>query len=71
MDNLNTYKRPTLHDTINPTDVRLLAYGFEVHHTPKHGSWLNMAEITINILTDQYLLRSISDREFIVFETKV
>ena len=63
MDNLNTHKLSTLYDTFEPAEASRLADRFEVHHTPKHGSWLNMAEIEINVLSRQCLDRRIPDRE--------
>ena len=44
MDNLNTHRLSTLYETFSPEEASRLAGRFEVHHTPKHGSWLNMAE---------------------------
>ncbi len=44
MDNLNTHKLSTLYDTFEPAEASRLARRFEVHYTPNHGSWLNMAE---------------------------
>lgn len=63
MDNLNTRKLSALCDTFEPEAAARLAGRFEVHHTPKHGSWLNMAEIEINVLSRQCLDRRIPDRE--------
>ena len=63
MDNLNTHKLSALYDTFEPEEAARLAGRFEVHHTPKHGSWLNMAEIEINVLSRQCLDRRIPDRE--------
>ncbi len=53
MDNLNTHRLSTLHGAFEPAEASRLADRFEVHHTPKHGSWLNMAEIEINVLSRQ------------------
>ena len=53
MDNLNTHRLSTLYDTFEPAEASRLARRFEVHYTPKHGSWLNMAEIEINVLSRQ------------------
>ena len=63
MDNLNTHKLSTLYETFGPAEASRLADRFEIHHTPKHGSWLNMAEIEINVLSRQCLARRIPDRE--------
>ena len=62
MDNLNTHK------TFEPAEASRLARRFEVHDTPKHGSWLNMAEIEINVLSRQCLDRRIPDRETMISE---
>ena len=66
MDNLNTHKLSTLYETFAPADASRLADRFEVRHTPKHGSWLNMAEIEINVLSRQCLARRIPDRETMI-----
>ncbi len=63
MDNLNTHRLSSLYETFAPEEAARLAGRFEVHHTPKHGSWLNMAEIEINVLSRQCLDRRIPDRE--------
>ena len=63
MDNLNTHRLSTLYETFAPAEASRLADRFEVHHTPKHGSWLNIAEIEINVLSRQCLDRRIPDRE--------
>ncbi len=68
MDSLNVHKLSTPCDTFPPAGARRLAERFEVHHTPKHGSWLNMAEIEINVLSRQCLNRRIPDRETLVSE---
>ena len=68
MDNLNTHKLSSLYDTFSPEEASRLAGRFEVHHTPKHGSWLNMAEIEINVLSSQCLSRRIPDRDTMVRE---
>ena len=68
MDNLNTHKLSTLYETFEPGEAARLFRRFEVHHTPKHGSWLNMAEIEINVLTSQCLRQRIPDRETMIAE---
>ncbi len=68
MDNLNTHRLSTLYDTFEPAEASRLAGRFEVHYTPKHGSWLNMAEIEINVLSRQCLDRRIPDRETMISE---
>ena len=53
MDSLNTHKLSTLYEAFAPVEASRQARGFEVHHTPRHGSWLNMEEIEINVLARQ------------------
>ncbi len=50
MDNLNTHKEASLYEAFTPEKARALCERFEIHYTPKHGSWLNMAEIEIGLL---------------------
>jgi hypothetical protein len=47
MDNLNTHNIASLEETFEPQEARLLAERLDIHYTPKHGSWLNMAEIEL------------------------
>ena len=63
MDNLNTHNLASLYATLLPQEARRLAERFEIHYTPKHGSWLNMAEMEIGILSRQCLNRRIEDIE--------
>ena len=63
MDNLNTHKLSTLYEAFAPAGASRLARGFEVHHTPKHGSWTDMAERGINVLARQCLDLRIQDRD--------
>ena len=51
MDQLNTHSPASLYDAFEPQEARRVASRLEVHHTPKHGSWLNMAEIELSVLT--------------------
>lgn len=65
MDNLNTHKTASLYEAFPPEKARALCERFEIHHTPKHGSWLNMAEIEIGLLARTCLDRRIgSEKEF-------
>jgi DDE superfamily endonuclease len=57
LDNLNTHKLASLYEAFPPEQARRLAKRFEIHHTPKHGSWLNVAEIELSVLTRQCLAR--------------
>jgi hypothetical protein len=63
MDNLNTHTLASLYATFSPQEARELAERFEIHHTPKHGSWLNMTELERGILSRQYLARRIATIE--------
>jgi hypothetical protein len=62
MDNLNTHKLASLYEAFEPEQARRIAERIEVHHTPKHGSWLNVAEIELSVLARQCLDRRIPDR---------
>jgi hypothetical protein len=53
MDNLNTHNTASLYEAFEPHEAWRLAEKLEIHHTPKHGSWLNMAEIELSILSRQ------------------
>lgn len=61
MDNLNTHSTASLYETFEPQEARRLAERLEIHFTPKHGSWLNMAEIELSVLKGQCLNRRIPD----------
>jgi len=61
MDNLNTHNIASLYETFEPQEARRLAQRLDIHHTPKHGSWLNMAEIELSVLKGQCLNRRIAD----------
>jgi hypothetical protein len=63
MDNLNTHKLASLYEAFPPEQARRIAEKLEIHHTPKHGSWLNMAEIELSVLARQCLGRRIETRE--------
>lgn len=70
MDNLNTHKIASLYEAFEPEEARRLAQRIEIHHTPKHGSWLNIAEIELSVLTQQCLARRIPDIKSLEKETK-
>lgn len=55
MDNLNTHKKASLYETFEASEAKRIADKVEIHYTPKHGSWLNMAEIELSILSRQCL----------------
>jgi hypothetical protein len=61
LDNLNTHKPASLYEAFPPEEARRLVKKLEFHYTPKHGSWLNMAEIEFSILARQCLDRRIPD----------
>ena len=61
MDNLNTHNIASLYETFEPKEARRLAERLDIHYTPKHGSWLNMAEIELSVLKGQCLDRRIPD----------
>jgi hypothetical protein len=63
MDNLNTHKLASLYEAFPPEQAKRIADRLEIHHTPKHGSWLNMAEIELSVLSRQCLDRRIGTRE--------
>jgi hypothetical protein len=62
MDNLNTHALAALYEVFEPAEARRLIEKLEVHYIPKHGSWLNMAEIECSVLTRQCLDRRIGSR---------
>jgi transposase len=61
MDNLNTHKPASLYEAFEPAEARRLIEKLEIHYTPKHGSWLNMAETELSVMTKQCLDRRIPD----------
>lgn len=63
MDNLNTHNTSSLYETFPPQEARRLAERLEIHYTPKHGSWLNIAEIELSVLKAQCLDRRIPEIE--------
>ncbi len=62
MDNLNTHSIASLYEAFTPEEARRIARKLEIHDTPKHGSWLNMAEIELSILSRQCLDQRIADK---------
>lgn len=69
-DNLNTHSPASLYEAFDPAEAKRLADRFEVHYTPKHGSWLDMAEIELGILARQCLSRRIDNIEDLRRETQ-
>ena len=62
LDNLNTHSPASFYEAFEPEEVHRLANRFEFHYTPKHGSWLNIAEIEVSALGSQCLSRRIPDK---------
>ena len=69
MDNLNTHHPASLYQAFEPAEARRIAQRLEIHYTPKHGSWLNMAEIELGVLARQCLDRRIPSQEVLERET--
>ena len=67
-DNLSTHKPASLYEAFPPAEARRLVERFEWHFTPKHGSWLNMAETELSVLSSQCLNRRIPDKDTLVSE---
>lgn len=70
MDNLATHKPSALYEAYEPQEAKRIWDRFEFVYTPKHGSWLNMAEIELNVLTGQCLNRRIDNIETMRTEAK-
>ena len=67
-DNLNTHIKASLYKAFIPTEARRILDKLEFHYTPKHGSWLNMAEIELSVLTGQCLNRRIPSKDVLINE---
>lgn len=70
MDNLSTHSRGALYDRFAPEEAARILKKLEFHFTPKHASWLNMAEIELSVLARQCLSRRIADKEILKNEVK-
>jgi len=70
MDNLNTHSPASFYETFEPQEAQRLIERFEFHYTPKHGSWLNMAEIELGVLIRQCLSRRIPDKPTLEHEVR-
>ena len=70
MDNFNTHSLASLYEAFVPGEARRIAERFEVHYTPKHGSWLNMAETEIGVMSRQCLNRRIPSGEEMAYQVK-
>lgn len=69
-DNLNTHKPASLYEAFEPAEAQRILERLEFHYTPKHGSWLNMAEIELNVLNSQCLDRRIAAKDLLITEVK-
>jgi DDE superfamily endonuclease len=69
-DNLNTHSPASLYEAFDPAEAKRLADRFEFHYTPKHGSWLDMAEIELGVLGRQCLSRRIDNIDALRREAK-
>jgi hypothetical protein len=67
-DNLSTHKPAALYEAFEPVEARRILERLEFHFTPKHGSWLNMAEIELNVINSQCLDRRIAEKETLITE---
>lgn len=67
-DNLNTHKPAALYEAFSPEEARRILKRLEFHYTPKHGSWLNMAEIELHVLNSQCLDRRIDNKAYLTSE---
>jgi hypothetical protein len=68
MDNLNTHTKASLYEAFDPPEAKRIADKLEIHYTPKHGSWLNMAEIELSHLSRQCLGDRIADKATLINE---
>ncbi len=69
-DNLNTHAPASLYEAFPPKEARRIAQRFEWHYTPKHGSWLNLAESELAVLSNQCLARRIADERTLKKEVR-
>ncbi len=70
MDNLNTHHKSSLYETFEPSEAKRIADRFDIHYTPKHGSWLNMAEIELSHLSRQCLDQRLGEKAILDEEVK-
>jgi hypothetical protein len=70
LDNLNTHRPASLYEAVPPAEARRLLKRLEFHHTPKHGSWLNMAELEISVFARQCWDRRMGDQATLRRETQ-
>lgn len=69
MDNLNTHSKGSFYEAFPPHEARAYCQRLEIHHTPKHGSWLNVAECELSALQAQCIGRRVPDRSMLATET--
>ena len=70
MDQLNTHATASLYETFDPPEARRLTERLEIHYTPKHGSWLNMAEIELGVMARQCIGHRMPDRESLAAQVR-
>lgn len=70
MDNLNTHTPASLYEAFPPAEARRIAERLEIHYAPKHGSWLNIAEIELAVLSGQCLGQRMEDRAMLTAEVE-
>lgn len=70
LDNLNTHSPASFYEAFEPDEAHRLAHRFEFHYTPKHGCWLNIAEIELSALGRQCLARCIPDKAKLISEVE-
>ena len=68
MDNLNTHTKASLYEAFEPVEAKRIADKLEIHYTPKHGSWLNMAEIEMSVMARQCLAERMGSTEHLETE---
>ena len=70
LDNLNTHAKDSLYEAFEPREAKRIADKLEIHYTPKHASWLDMAEIMLSVLSRQCLARRIPEMETLTREVE-
>ena len=70
MDNLNTHNKSALYEAFEPMEAKRIADKLDIHYTPKHGSWLNMAEIELSHLSRQCLGQRIAEKDLVITQVQ-
>ena len=70
IDNLNIHSIASLYEAYEPAEALRLAKKLEIHHTPKHGSWLNMAEIEIGVMSRKCLKSYLPSKDFVISQVE-